>query len=90
MVKSTWKQCRDYTLRHCPSWVTGGGRKSAILYSGKFGELHPQTFDPHKITMRLILEDCHELKAQGMKHGSLNRYVSAVSKVLKFSQEMQL
>ena len=40
--------------------------------------------------MRLILEDCHELKAQGMKHGSLNRYVSAVSKVLKFSQEMEL
>ena len=71
MVKSNWKQCRDYTLRHCPSWVTGGGRKSAILYSGKFGELHPLTFDPHKITMRLILEDCHELKAQGMKHGSL-------------------
>ena len=90
MVKSTWKQCRDYTLRHCPSWVSGGGRSSAILYSGKFGELHPQTFDPHKITMRLILEDCHELKAQGMKHGSLNRYISAVSKVLKFSQQMQL
>ena len=90
MVKSTWKQCRDYTLRHCPSWVSGGGRKSAILYSGKFGELHPLTFDPHKITMRLILEDCHELRAQGMKHGSLNRYVSAVSKVLKFSQEMEL
>ena len=40
--------------------------------------------------MRLILEDCHELKGQGMKHGSLNRYISAVSKVLKFSQQMQL
>ena len=90
MVKSTWKQCRDYTLRHCPSWVSGGGRSSAILYSGKFGELHPLTFDPHKITMRLILEDCYELKAQGLKYGSLNRYISAVSKVLKFSQEMQL
>ena len=90
MAKTTWKECRDYTLRRDPKWVNGGGRKSAILYSGKFAEFHPLTFDPHKITMRLILEDCWELQSQGMKNASINRYISAVSKILKFCQEMNL
>ena len=94
MVKkrSTWKECRDYTLRRCPSWQ-GGGRKSAILYSGKFTAQplsHSESFDPHRMTMRMMLDDCFELKAEGMKNATLNRYISAVSKVLKFSQEMGL
>ena len=94
MVKkrTTWKECRDYTLRRCPSWQ-GGGRKSAILYSGKFTAKplsHSESFDPHRMTMRMMLDDCFELKAEGMKNATLNRYISAVSKVLKFSQEMGL
>jgi len=40
--------------------------------------------------MRMMLDDCYELKAEGMKNASINRYISAVSKVLKFSQEMGL
>ena len=93
MVKkrATWKECRDITLRRHPAWVSGGGRKSAILYSGKFTSdplNHSESFDPHRITMRMMLDDCYELKAEGMKNASLNRYISAVSKVLKFSQEM--
>jgi integrase len=40
--------------------------------------------------MRMMLDDCYELKAEGMKNASLNRYISAVSKILKFSQEMEL
>ena len=91
--KATWKECRDYTLRRHPAWVSGGGRKSAILYSGKFTAKpvnHSESFDPTRITMRMMLDDCFELKAEGMKHASLNRYISAVSKVLKFSQEMGL
>jgi len=40
--------------------------------------------------MRMMLDDCFELKAEGMKNASINRYISAVSKVLKFSQEMGL
>jgi len=95
MVKkrATWKECRDITLRRHPAWVSGGGRKSAILYSGKFTSdplNHSESFDPHRITMRMMLDDCYELKAEGMKNASLNRYISAVSKVLKFSQEMEL
>jgi len=93
MVKkrATWKECRDITLRRHPAWVSGGGRKSAILYSGKFTSdplNHSESFDPHRITMRMMLDDCYELKAEGMKNASLNRYISAISKVLKFSQEM--
>ena len=91
--KATWKECRDYTLRRHPAWVSGGGRKSAILYSGKFTAKpinHSESFDPTRITMRMMLDDCFELKAEGMKNASINRYISAVSKVLKFSQEMGL
>ena len=91
--KATWKECRDYTLRRHPAWVSGGGRKSAILYSGKFTAKpinHSESFDPTRITMRMMLDDCYELKAEGMKNASINRYISAVSKVLKFSQEMGL
>ena len=91
--KATWKECRDYTLRRHPAWVSGGGRKSALLYSGKFTAKpinHSESFDPTRITMRMMLDDCYELKAEGMKNASINRYISAVSKVLKFSQEMGL
>ena len=87
----TWKECRDITLRRHPAWVTGGGRKSAMLYSSKFTSeplSHSESFDPHRITMRMMLDDCYELKSEGMKNASLNRYISAVSKILKFSQEM--
>ncbi len=75
MVKkrATWKECRDITLRRHPAWVSGGGRKSAILYSGKFTSAplsHSESFDPHRITMRMMLDDCYELKAEGMKNAS--------------------
>ena len=95
MVKkrATWKECRDYTLRRKPEWVSGGGRKSAILYSSKFTSkplLHSESIDPTRISLRMMLDDCFELKAEGMKNASLNRYISAVSTILKFSQKYQL
>ena len=52
---------------------------------------HPQTIDPHKITYRMILEDCLELKNKyALSHASLNRYVSAVSTILRFCQKCQI
>lgn len=90
---ASWKECRDFTLRRKPEWVSGGGRKSAILYSGKFTAkplLHSESFDPHRMSMRMMLDDCYDLQAEGMKNASLNRYISAVSTILKFSQEMGL
>jgi len=89
MTKATWKECRKYTLTKRPSWQKSG-RKSAILYSGKFTEFHHWDFDPHKITYRLMLEDCSALHDQGLANASLNRYVSAVSTVLSFCQKNQL
>ena len=88
--KTSWKQCRDYTLINRREWQNSG-RKSAILYSGKFTLFHPQTIDPHKITYRMILEDCLELKNKNaLSHASLNRYVSAVSTILRFCQKCQI
>ena len=46
---------------------------------------HSESFDPHKITLRMMLEDCNDLKREGMKNASINRYISAVSMILKFS-----
>lgn len=88
--KTSWKACRDYTLINRREWQNSG-RKSAILYSGKFTLFHPQTIDPHKISYRMILEDCKELKNEyRLSHASLNRYVSAVSTVLRFCQKCQI
>ena len=90
---ASWKECRDFTLRRKPEWVSGGGRKSAILYSSKFTSkplLHSESIDPTRISLRMMLDDCFELKEEGMKNASLNRYISAVSTILKFSQKYQL
>ena len=54
----TWGACLDYTLQNRDTWRNGGGRKSAILYSGKFTSdplNHSESFDPHRITMRMML-----------------------------------
>ena len=88
--KVTWGECLKFTSKTRPGWQ-GAGRYSALLYSGKFTDLHTHQFDVTKITSRMILEDCYELQADGgngkpMKNASLNRYVSAVSAVLNHSQ----
>ena len=88
--KVTWGECLKFTVNTRPGWQ-GGGRKSALLYSGKFTDLHTHQFDVTKITARMILEDCGELSRDGgngkpLKNASLNRYVSAVSAVLNHCQ----
>ena len=89
--KVTWGECLKFTSKTRPGWQ-GAGRYSALLYAGKFTDLHSHQFDVTKITHRMILEDCGELKEDGgngkpMKHASLNRYVSAVSAVLNHSHK---
>ena len=88
----TWKECRDYTIRNHPPWMDGKGRRSAIMYSGKFTKDldHSESFDPHKISIRMMLEDCNDLKRDGMKCASINRYISSVSMILKFCQECDI
>jgi len=90
--KVTWGECLEFTLR--TAWQ-GTGRKSAILYSGKFTDLHTHQFDVTKITSRMILEDCMELKKDGgngkpLKNDSLNKYISAVRFVLNHCQFHEL
>lgn len=90
--KSTWKECRDYTIRNHPTWISGGGARSAIMYSGKLVDSlgHSPSMDPTKISYRMMLEDCNTLVADGMKHASVNRYISAVSTILKVAQKVKL
>ena len=90
-TKVTWGECLKFTAKTRPGWQ-GAGRYSALLYAGKFTDLHTHQFDVTKITHRMILEDCYELQADGgngkpLKFASLNRYVSAVSAVLTHSQK---
>ena len=63
MVKSlTWGECRDHTLRTLDTWRSGGGRESAILYSGYFSEYQGDGFPVHRITKPLITELCVQLE----------------------------
>ena len=90
--KITWKYCRDFTIRMNPSWAEGrGGRKSALSNSDKFTKEFNRSpdFSPYNITKLLILEDQTELKEdQGLRHGTLNRYKSAVAAVLNYCHGM--
>tara|TARA_X000000368_G_scaffold121094_1_gene94933 strand:+ start:381 stop:1337 length:957 start_codon:yes stop_codon:yes gene_type:complete len=91
--KVTWGECLKFTER--TAWK-GTGRKSALLYAGKFTNLHTHQFDVKLITRRLILEDCNEFKyndggnGKPLKNGSLNKYVSAVRFVLNHCQLHEL
>ena len=85
MTKSlTWEDCLTYTLRNLETWRDGGGRNSAILYSGYFTKMQGRTFPVHRITKGLMTELCTTLKIDGKKNGTINRFISAVSMVLKY------
>ena len=45
----TWGECLDYTLKYRPTWKNGGGRKSAMIYSGYFTKLRGYSFPAEKI-----------------------------------------
>jgi len=88
MAKSlTWEDCLNYTLRNLETWRDGGGRDSAILYSGYFTKMQGRTFPVHRITKGLMTELCTTLKIDGKKNGTINRFISAVSMVLKYCKK---
>ena len=86
----TWGEALAYTLKYDDRWRNGGGRETAILYSGYFTEMHGTSFKLKRVTKRLISEDCFELQNKGKKNGTINRYISAVSKVLRYTHEVGL
>ena len=98
MSKSlTWGECLEFTLSNRDSWVNGNGRKSALLYAGMFTEAQGLSFPIKQIDYPLMVTLTNRLKKSGsatgrgpLEHGSLNRFISAVSVVLKFTKSMRL
>ena len=91
MSKSlTWGQCLDFTCNNRDSWKNGNGRKSALLYAGMFTEFMGLSFPIKNIDYPLMVTLTNRLKDRGLQHGSINRFISAVSVVLKFTKKMRL
>ena len=72
------------------SWKYGNGRKSAALYAGMFTEFQGLSFPINQIDYPLMVVLTNRLKDKGLQHGSINRFISAVSVVLKFTKAMRL
>ena len=83
----TWGECLDYTLRNLETWRNGGGRESAILYSGYFTRFQGHSFPAHRISKGLMTDICTRLEEEGKKNATINRFLSAVSTVLKYCKE---
>ena len=87
----TWGECLDYTLKYRPTWRNGGGRKSAMIYSGYFTKLRGYSFPAEKIRPAVMTQCQAELEEEnGLMKSSLNRFISAVSTVLNFCKEQEL
>ena len=87
----TWGECLDYTLKYRHTWRHGGGRKSAMIYSGYFTKLRGSSFPAEKIRPPVMTQCQAELvEDNGLMKSSLNRFTSAVSTVLNFCKEQEL
>ena len=86
----TWGQCLEFTCQNRDSWKNGNGRKSALLYAGMFTEFQGLTFPIKNIDYPLMVTLTNRLKDRGLAHASINRFISAVSVVLKFTKKMRL
>ena len=86
----TWGTCLDFTMNNRDSWKNGNGRKSALLYAGMFTEFMGLSFPIKNIDYPLMVTLTNRLKDKGLQHGSINRFISAVSVVLKFTKSMRL
>ena len=86
----TWGNCLEFTMNNRDSWKYGNGRKSALLYAGMFTEFQGLSFPINNIDYPLMVTLTNRLKDRGLQHGSINRFISAVSVVLKFTKAMRL
>ena len=86
----TWGECLNYTLKYKDTWRNGGGRNSAIIYSNYFTEFQGLAFPVSRITPALMTKLCVELENQGRTNATINRFISAVSTVIKFCTDQQL
>jgi len=86
----TWGSCLDFTMNNRDSWRNGNGRKSALLYAGMFTEFMGLSYPIKNIDYPLMVTLTNRLKDKGLQHASINRFISAVSVVLKFTKDMRL
>ena len=86
----TWGECLEFTCNNRDSWKNGNGRKSALLYAGMFTEFMGLSYPIKNIDYPLMVTLTNRLKDKGLQHGSINRFISAVSVVLKFTKSMRL
>ena len=86
----TWGDCLEYTLQNRDTWRNGGGRKSAIIYSGYFTRLRGDTFPAEKIRQAVLTQCMVELENEGLMKSTINRFISAVSTVLNYCAENEL
>mgnify|MGYP001180232080 FL=1 len=86
----TWGKCLEFTCNNRDSWKNGNGRKSALLYAGMFTEYQGLSFPIKQIDYPLMVTLTNRLKDKGLQHASINRFISAVSVVLKFTKKMRL
>ena len=52
MVQATWGNCLKYTIENRPTWRTGAGAESAIIYANYFTDFQGENFPVEKITVR--------------------------------------
>ena len=86
----TWGDCLEYTLQNRDTWRNGGGRKSAMIYSGYFTRLRGYTFPAEKIRQAVLTQCMVELENEGLMKSTINRFISAVSTVLNYCAENEL
>ena len=79
----TWGQALDYTFKTRHTWRHGGGSEAARAWSGHFTRLRGRSYPIGKINQQCITQCSIELEDEGLSNASINRFVSAVSTVLK-------
>lgn len=89
MSKSpTYGELRELCLTKYHPWRNGGGRKTAIIYSGAFIKDHGYSFPAASITKKVMNNYHLLLEDLGNSDATINRKTSAVSTVLKFAYDI--
>jgi len=90
MSKSpTYGELRELCLNEYNPWRNGGGRKTAIIYSGAFSKEHSLGFPAANITKKVMNNYQLILEDYGNSDSTINRKTSAVSTILKFAYDVE-
>ena len=84
MVQATWGNGLKYTIENRPTWRTGAGAESAIIYANYFTDFQGENFPVEKISVRLMNQLGNILEGEGKANATINRFTSAVKTVLNY------